>query len=629
MLPAANLIRADVAPTPEAATESGGRDRPLGRWVTGHLTRSEWGVAIFVLLLLCLGLRVRLIINTDVIQRDGTLFVRMARSWLEDPRGVIGRENFHVGYPALMAYIHGGLERWLPAGVAGWELVGQSISLVSALITTVGLLVLAQQVFGNGLIALASVCVFSASRKWVMLGADVMSDSLALMFQIWAIVLAIHVARSLRFASRWLFAWAGLVGSLAGLGYLVRPEAMAPAVLACLLWLIVMWFPRMSERDWRLMQVARRDLSCPAAAPRGKQWAVAATCMAVCLLIAAMIGAPYMAEIGTFTKKKNLTEMAIVGPASPFAVVAQATAPTARAAATLAAPSKTGTKKTTGDAQADGRTSVRLLLDQTVESAHGIVFGFFCVFLFAGVIHALAQHDVIKTVPWPRPYWPEPLPVPVVMLLITTATYGLALLRLRDIAGYLDWRHTMLLGMFAAALCGAGIWISANFFGCLVSRAKLPTTVRPATLLALFVGLTAVLFTVNTANAGAELHGGKEHILRAVAGIKTREAGDGNLRLLTNDAWVLHYADLPQGLGGTFSTANLKQAGQMVRRFEASAIRPTVVVLSRRWIARDQLEPFLAALGRRGWKVSESIDQVGIPGDKTLPDKIYILVRTP
>ena len=260
-------------------------------------SRRRW-LGLLLVLCVCLALRAWVVDHTDVIARDGTVYITMARQWTTAPSEVIRNYDYHVGYPVALLEVHRLLA---PLGLGedlrSWELAGQLVSLIAAAAATVALWLLTGMTWGWR-VAWVTALVFSLGRKWVDLGADVLSDSLAVAFEMWAIVLALAALDRLEKRSPWALPLAAATGLIAGLGYLVRPEALLPLGLAAAAWLACRFRGRST---WRLT---------------GGAVVLAVAAALFCVL-------PYALAIGGLTKKKHLSDFVqgLAAPALPLAQI--------------------------------------------------------------------------------------------------------------------------------------------------------------------------------------------------------------------------------------------------------------------------------------------------------------------
>jgi hypothetical protein len=236
-----------------------------------------------IILAICAGVRIWLMTSAEMISRDGTVYIQMARDWSDSGWEGVKPQTYHPGYPVAVSWLNGVLNMCFNVDDrSGWELSGQLVSLLFSLLGIAGLWCFAGMVF-NWRIAFVSALLFGVSRKFAALGADVLSDSLALCFQIWAIVLAIRVLDILKGRAGNAFLSAALIGLLAAAAYLVKVEGLIVVVISALLLLTV--------KDRR---------------------ARSAGLIAVMLLVCLLCMTPYMLAIGGLTAKKSISDFVMV-----------------------------------------------------------------------------------------------------------------------------------------------------------------------------------------------------------------------------------------------------------------------------------------------------------------------------
>ena len=190
-------------------------------------------------------IRTWLIRHTPIIARDGIIYVAMAQDLESALDGgdslaeTVQRYDYHPGYSFVMALVHRTVASDSDPTEARetWELVGQCTSLVAGVLATVGVWVLGGCLFGFRS-AWVGALLFGISRKWSALGADVLSDALAVCLGIWALVLTIVVLRMLSRRTVLPIILAGVCGLLSGAGYLVRPEIGMVAIIAAMTWTV-------------------------------------------------------------------------------------------------------------------------------------------------------------------------------------------------------------------------------------------------------------------------------------------------------------------------------------------------------------------------------------------------------
>lgn len=269
----------------------------MGQWVCDNEgwheapSRRRLAGQLALVLAVCLALRVWLVVKGDLISRDGTIYVALAEEWDRGGSAELARAYpQHLGYPLTMVGVHRALTPLgLPPGRDGWELVGRSISLTASLGAMAALWLLAGMTF-NWRVAFLAAIVFGVGEKWAGDGADVLTDPLAVCLQMWALAMALLAARKLATSRLHSAALAAGAGLLAGLGYLVRPEAMLMVPAAAGLWII--------ER-FRLRRPWGRTLLCVL---------LAVVCAAACAL-------PYMLLIGGFTRRIIFQPAIVASPA--------------------------------------------------------------------------------------------------------------------------------------------------------------------------------------------------------------------------------------------------------------------------------------------------------------------------
>ena len=425
-------------------------DKPTDNLAAPACQADQTGRRCFLGLLLivcvCLAIRTWVIAHTDVIARDGTVYVKMAREWSAVPSGVIRSYDYHVGYPVALLGVHRLLA---PLGLGedlrSWELAGQTVSLLAAAAATVALWLLAGMTFGWR-IAWVTALVFSLGRKWVDLGADVLSDSLAVAFQMWAIVLALATLARLEKRSPWALPLAAATGICAGLGYLVRPEALLAVGLAAVLWLAYRFRGRST---WRLT---------------GGAVVLAVVAALLCVL-------PYALAIGGLTKKKRLSDF-VQGSVPSVWPLAQI-----GGGDTILAP-------------------VQALVACLTEAMHPILFFLALLWLGAWIVRRTTS----------RKPWGQMLPLPQAQgafMMVAAAAVELPLLGALQVhVHYLSDRHLLFLAMLLSPLAGAGLLFAAQMVGSLGRSQK---TTR-AFLLAL---VPAAVIIGMLAHSLRPLHDGK------------------------------------------------------------------------------------------------------------------------
>ncbi len=367
--------------------------------LSGVIHRSSFGwLSVVVILVAATVVRGWLIGHAEMISRDGVTYIKMAREWAVDPSGVVKNYSYHVGYPAAISAMHRFLGMFgLSDSLASWELAGRLVSLLAALVATVAIWGFAAITFDLR-IALLSALLLCAARKWAILGADVMSDALAMAFQTWAVLMALVALMRLkeRCASAILLALG--VGICGGLGYLVRPESLVVVGMAVVLWL--------ASQLWN----------------RSTPWKVTVGSVVVAVGSAAACAAPYALAIGTLTKKKRIDQLVPLSGVFPLAM--------------------------TGNSYESG---MRELVNQLTEAMHPVLFFLALGWLVLWIGFRLISRGQNKA------FDPAPRPAGAAMMVIAAAAFIPLGLGLHHHNKYLNYRHVLLLGLLLSPLAGAGL----------------------------------------------------------------------------------------------------------------------------------------------------------------------------
>ena len=433
------------------------------------------------LLCICAALRVGLICKTDVIARDGTVYVSMSREWASDPLRVVREYDYHVGYVAVVSLVGRALiAAGRPDNLATWELAGQMVSLAASVAALAAIWLFARVCF-NERIAWITVLLFGVGRKWATLGADVLSDSLAVCLQMWAVALAMVTLNQIRRRSRWAIALGACVGLCAGLGYLVRPESLLAGGLAGILWL---GYQLRHRKGWPVTLAAV-----------GANAAVAAACVA-----------PYALAIGGLTKKKTLSEF----------VYQPAAGATGRLQASIFSPELLEAAK-----QFSGKLS---------EAMHPAITILACIWILAVIGKRVLRIKLLAPLT-------SPLAVAgAFMIFAAMAVMAPLLMGLYMNVQYLSHRHVMFLAALLSPLAGAGAVVLAGVAGKIVRLvwARMPDVDVLLLVGGLLIGLSL--------HALRPLHADKGYFRQA--GEFLAGHADAGAFVLTDSSWILHYSQL-------------------------------------------------------------------------------------
>ncbi len=433
--------------------------------------------------LLCGALRIWIIAHSEMIARDGVIYLAMARDLREDPAETIRTSLYHPGYPVAVAVTHTLLPRaWAGDNRVGWERAGQTVSVAAAMMSLVAVAILATMVF-NPRVALFTVLLFGSGTKWTHLGANVLSDTLAIAFQLWGVVAALVALRLLRRRRRTALAAAAAVGLCAGLGYWTRGEAALVAPAAAALWLLY-------------------------AAGRRVRWRRAIVASALAALMALLCAMPYMAAIGGITRKH------ILGTKIP--------AIRATNAPTLPPPPNP-----------PERPPVLLALaGQIAEAAHPVVATLGALW---AVVWGLDKFRRRPEAPW----IPRPLPEGAIITAIIVAASVPVLAVHYHTTGFLVYRYVMFIAALLAPLGGAGVIILGH-----LATTAIPPLRRRQRAEAI---VTAVLLVVTTAAVAAHamrpLHASNVFYRRAGEFLRRRYGPEAVI--ISDNTWVCYYAGPP------------------------------------------------------------------------------------
>jgi hypothetical protein len=241
-------------------------------------------LALAAVLLGAASVRLIAVARAEVIARDGTVYMAMAREIATRGLAETALEyRYHPGYPALVAATAriGRLD-WPDA----WAHAGMGISVFLSLVTVAGIFLIGAEILPPGP-ALLGAALFALGGRFVEISCDAISDAMMLALCVLGLLWSLRLRRALQDRRRAeAMAMAALVGISAGLAYLVRPEGLV--ILFPAAGLLATAGPR-APRNWRL-------------AAGG-----------LILLTAAMAVAPYAIWIGSLTAKKGPSDFVHAG----------------------------------------------------------------------------------------------------------------------------------------------------------------------------------------------------------------------------------------------------------------------------------------------------------------------------
>ncbi len=238
-------------------------------------------ILILTAVTFCIG--IYLIATTTIISKDGVTFIEYAQNLVSDPINTILEGYQHPGYPFLILAVYRIIEA-VAAGSSfwGWIYSAQFVSLVFRVLAIIILYLLGKKFIGQKLSfwGMLILILLPKPAKYV---SDALSDWPNLFFLATGILLLTHAVSTKKW---WLF---GLVGIVAGTGYLIRPEC-AQLIVFGSLWLTLQLF-----RSNRLINRQK-------------------TMSALVLLLVgfAIVSGPYMKLKGAVFPKKNVGKFSTV-----------------------------------------------------------------------------------------------------------------------------------------------------------------------------------------------------------------------------------------------------------------------------------------------------------------------------
>ena len=195
-------------------------NRPVGKRDLLHLA---------ILLLLAMGIGTYLIATTVLISSDGVFYIEQARKFAGQPQEVLQGKPF--GYPFLIFVAHHASELLFDGtSVLSWIYAAQSVSLLCRVLALAPLYFLGRLFVGprESFLAILILVFLPYPAEF---GSDVMRDWPHLLF------LAIGFLLLVLGGGKGKWPLFGLVGLVAGLGYMIRPEC-AQLVVYGVLWLL-------------------------------------------------------------------------------------------------------------------------------------------------------------------------------------------------------------------------------------------------------------------------------------------------------------------------------------------------------------------------------------------------------
>ncbi len=374
---------------------------------------------LLIILAACTGLRIWLIHHTEVMAPDGVVYVEAAQLWKDNPVHMMQTQRIHPGYPAAISWVYDLLGTFgRPPGPLRWELAGQIIALTASIAALAALWVFAGLAF-DWRIAWIATLLFGLGRKWAELGADVLTDPLALCFEMWAVVLALLAARQMKQGRTRAVGLAAAAGACTAAAYIVRPEGFFVYVPVAALWLA---YALRRKATWKL--------------------ALASSAAALAVLLA--LSLPYMITIGTFTNRWPIKEyLKLAGAEGPFLACAA-----------------------TGWAGKAG--AILQIVPKLMERMHPVLGATGCVWLLTWVLVRLGVKLPLRIRIFPN--------YPAAFLMVAWAITFTPFVIVRNLRHTMSGRYMLLQAALFAPLAAAGVMILVQWAVVIMER----ITARPA-----------------------------------------------------------------------------------------------------------------------------------------------------
>ncbi len=365
--------------------------------------------------------------QTEIIARDGTVYIAMARQLGEEPLlETLRGYHYHPLYPAAVA----GMGR--ASGDSPDELDARGVSLAAGAFLLVALFLIAREYFGDRAAGVTTLLAGLAPGL-TEVSVDALSDPMAVALALWAIVAALAARRALCARRTRAIPLAATAGLLAGLGYLTRPEELLAGAIGLGLLLFV---PRQARA--RKLQLASAG-------------ALLATLL-ICFL-------PYAVLVGGLTQKKGIEDfLSAPGLSLPLAAASWEDWPVSLRAL----------------------DALRRVIDRGRQAVGSVtaVLAIACWATWLGVALRIRLPGEVRIYPTRRGAF--------IMLLGVAVMFPLlAALELRRGPAYLSSRHAMLPFLLLAPCAGAGLEILVAWT--LLGVARTRQRLRPRLTVALWV----------------------------------------------------------------------------------------------------------------------------------------------
>ena len=368
-----------------------------------------------------------------------------------------------------------------PVGPITWDLAGQLVAMVFAALATGLAWWYAAKAF-DARIATLGILLFTVTREWTTVGADALSDTMAVAFQMFALVLGVAAERRLSVQPVQGAALAGAAGLTAGCAYLVRPEG-------------------------GLVLIAVMTLMLASPLRHRSRWWAAGVAAAAAVVGLGVAGAPYALYVGTVTPRHDLFDF-LWGLRASSGTWPMAMIPVRQ-------------------------TTAYVVMEEFVGGLHATTAVLIVLWAVTWVASRVARLRLPRRVcVFPTS---EASIVTIAMLLMY-----LSMLTARHVRwGRVSSRYFMLPSLLLAPLAGAAVWILSQWWRLLSRRFGRHGARVAGSYWILVVGILVAL----TIHAARPLH--KKFECARSAGEYIRRVSGPEDRVLTNDHRAIRYAERP------------------------------------------------------------------------------------
>lgn len=207
---------------------------------------TDWQ-AVLALVSLCVLLKSVVLIRQPILARDGIYYIRFAQELTEqDWSSVLRQEPYHPGYSLIIAGIANTYQLFHLEDLTPneWQSCAHSAAALAGVLLIIPFFGLVRCFFSTKL-AFCSAALFSILPATVQVTTDTLAESWLLLFlfsALWCLVLAVQNQQP---------GWFAIAGFLAGIGYLVRLEALLVPAAGIMVLLTRRWWDA-GRMHWQL-----------------------------------------------------------------------------------------------------------------------------------------------------------------------------------------------------------------------------------------------------------------------------------------------------------------------------------------------------------------------------------------